>query len=108
MASICRGDTVSATAGAALTRLLPFSRPCLAGSSGPELSHLSSFLARKTDQRCQGRRPSIVSADALAVRQRRRYKTACQTCVGVWLSLVEHLVRDEGVADSNPATPTST
>src|SRR6266436_5263258 len=27
--------------------------------------------------------------------------------VGVWLSLVEHLVRDEGVAGSNPATPTS-
>jgi hypothetical protein len=26
--------------------------------------------------------------------------------VGVWLSLVEHLVRDEGVAGSNPATPT--
>jgi hypothetical protein len=24
----------------------------------------------------------------------------------VWLSLVEHLVRDEGVAGSNPATPT--
>jgi hypothetical protein len=28
--------------------------------------------------------------------------------VGVWLSLVEHLVRDEGVAGSNPATPTNT
>ncbi len=28
--------------------------------------------------------------------------------VGVWLSLVEHLVRDEGVAGSNPATPTRT
>src|SRR6185503_19634525 len=27
--------------------------------------------------------------------------------VGVWLSLVEHLVRDEGVAGSNPATPTT-
>src|SRR5258708_1827876 len=27
--------------------------------------------------------------------------------IGVWLSLVEHLVRDEGVAGSNPATPTS-
>ena len=26
---------------------------------------------------------------------------------GVWLSLVEHLVRDEGVAGSNPATPTN-
>ena len=26
--------------------------------------------------------------------------------VGVWLSLVEHRVRDAGVAGSNPATPT--
>ena len=26
--------------------------------------------------------------------------------VGVWLSLVEHYVRDVGVAGSNPATPT--
>ena len=27
---------------------------------------------------------------------------------GVWRSLVAHLVRDEGVAGSNPATPTTT
>ena len=27
-------------------------------------------------------------------------------CVGVWLSLVEHTVRDRGVAGSNPVTPT--
>ena len=27
--------------------------------------------------------------------------------VGVWLSLVEHRVRDAGVAGSNPATPTN-
>ncbi len=26
---------------------------------------------------------------------------------GVWLSLVEHLVWDQGVAGSNPVTPTS-
>ena len=26
-------------------------------------------------------------------------------CTGVWLSLVEHLVRDEGAAGSNPVTP---
>ncbi len=26
--------------------------------------------------------------------------------VGVWLSLVEHTVRDRGVAGSNPVTPT--
>jgi hypothetical protein len=25
----------------------------------------------------------------------------------VWLSLVEHLVRDEGVVGSNPITPTN-
>jgi hypothetical protein len=55
---------------------------------------------------------------ALAVERRRGYKTGCQrlsaacqrtaclSSVGVWLSLVEHLVRDEGVAGSNPATPT--
>ena len=29
------------------------------------------------------------------------------TCGGVWRSLVAHLVRDEGVAGSNPATPTN-
>ena len=40
----------------------------------------------------------------LAALQARHYKTGT---VGVWLSLVEHLVRDEGVAGSNPATPTS-
>ena len=27
-------------------------------------------------------------------------------CVGMWLSLVEHLVRDQGVAGSNPVIPT--
>jgi hypothetical protein len=27
--------------------------------------------------------------------------------IGVWLSLVEHLVRDEGVVGSNPITPTN-
>ena len=32
------------------------------------------------------------------------YKAPSQ--VGVWLSLVEHRVRDAGVAGSNPATPT--
>jgi hypothetical protein len=43
---------------------------------------------------------------ALAVQQRRGYKVGRQD-IGVWLSLVEHLVRDEGVAGSNPATPTN-
>ena len=27
-------------------------------------------------------------------------------CVGTWLSLVEHSVRDAGVAGSNPVVPT--
>src|SRR5262249_52637702 len=31
---------------------------------------------------------------------------AMRQCIGAWLSLVEHLVRDEGVAGSNPAAPT--
>jgi hypothetical protein len=28
-------------------------------------------------------------------------------CVGEWLSLVEHLVRDQGVGGSNPLSPTN-
>jgi hypothetical protein len=28
-------------------------------------------------------------------------------CVGEWLSLVEHLVRDQGVGGSNPLSPTT-
>ena len=62
----------------------------------------------------EARRSAFSCAAALAELAGRRsggYKTACQsrasTRVGVWLSLVEHLVRDEGVAGSNPATPTN-
>ncbi len=40
----------------------------------------------------------------LAARRTLLYKAPSQ--VGVWLSLVEHRVRDAGVAGSNPATPT--
>jgi hypothetical protein len=29
------------------------------------------------------------------------------TTVGEWLSLVEHLVRDQGVGGSNPLSPTN-
>jgi hypothetical protein len=38
----------------------------------------------------------------------KRDKLRAKGCavVGVWRSLVAHLVRDEGVAGSNPATPT--
>ena len=30
----------------------------------------------------------------------------CNTVIGEWLSLVEHLVRDQGVGGSNPLSPT--
>jgi hypothetical protein len=33
--------------------------------------------------------------------------TAQRHCVGEWLSLVEHLVRDQGVGGSNPLSPTN-
>ena len=38
--------------------------------------------------------------------QRRAASRRFENLVGVWLSLVEHRVRDAGVAGSNPATPT--
>jgi hypothetical protein len=34
-------------------------------------------------------------------------KAISRVLVGVWLSPVEHCVRDAGVAGSNPATPTN-
>jgi hypothetical protein len=37
--------------------------------------------------------------------QQRRFLNAC--IVGEWLSLVEHLVRDQGVGGSNPLSPTN-
>jgi hypothetical protein len=33
--------------------------------------------------------------------------SAWMACVGEWLSLVEHLVRDQGVGGSNPLSPTN-
>src|SRR5271169_3848866 len=33
--------------------------------------------------------------------------TVCNSSVGEWLSLVEHLVRDQGVGGSNPLSPTN-
>jgi hypothetical protein len=30
----------------------------------------------------------------------------CKAVIGEWLSLVEHLVRDQGVGGSNPLSPT--
>ena len=38
---------------------------------------------------------------------RRPFSSFISPHFGVWRSLVAHLVRDEGVAGSNPATPTS-
>lgn len=37
----------------------------------------------------------------------RGYEAFRRTYSGVWRSLVAHLVRDEGVVGSNPATPTT-
>ncbi len=36
----------------------------------------------------------------------RRALLSVRTLVGEWLSLVEHLVRDQGVGGSNPLSPT--
>src|SRR5262249_16856285 len=44
---------------------------------------------------------SEASADCI-----RRSKIKRLTSVGEWLSLVEHLVRDQGVGGSNPLSPT--
>ena len=44
--------------------------------------------------------------------QHRTFDVTCSrmkglTLVGEWLSLVEHLVRDQGVGGSNPLSPTN-
>jgi hypothetical protein len=50
-------------------------------------------------------RLASVSVHRLAAHKPLLYKAPSK--VGVWLSLVEHCVRDAGVAGSNPATPTN-
>ena len=35
------------------------------------------------------------------------FLVAARSAVGEWLSLVEHLVRDQGVGGSNPLSPTN-
>src|SRR3954452_10208904 len=50
------------------------------------------------------RRCNARSLGRLATQKPLLYKAPSK--VGVWLSLVEHRVRDAGVAGSNPATPT--
>ena len=53
-------------------------------------------------------RSSIESISAIrACLRRRKVDAISRPLVGVWLSPVEHRVRDAGVAGSNPATPTS-
>src|SRR6266581_4246896 len=42
-----------------------------------------------------------------AVKLLRRFDRFYFRCVGEWLSLVEHLVRDQGVGGSNPLSPTN-
>ena len=37
----------------------------------------------------------------------RRFSSHVSHTVGEWLSLVEHLVRDQGVGGSNPISPTN-
>ncbi len=37
----------------------------------------------------------------------RAFLVAARSAVGEWLSLVEHLVRDQGVGGSNPLSPTN-
>ena len=70
-------------------------RPRLpAGLAGGKISGVQA--------RCHGFK--IPPNRLLAVRETRRYKP--RLLVGVWLSPVEHCVRDAGVAGSNPATPT--
>jgi hypothetical protein len=55
---------------------------------------------------------STASVIICAVRQSAQAKGAQQfllrpSTVGEWLSLVEHLVRDQGVGGSNPLSPTN-
>ena len=40
-------------------------------------------------------------------RQAAPYDSLLQPMFGEWLSLVEHLVRDQGVGGSNPLSPTN-
>ncbi len=50
---------------------------------------------------------TLVEADSRGFRARQRPNdTLLQPMFGEWLSLVEHLVRDQGVGGSNPLSPT--
>ncbi len=59
------------------------------------------------------RRTAVYNLGNLAVSQSARDCARFTFCaarqnVGEWLSLVEHLVRDQGVGGSNPLSPTNT
>ena len=45
--------------------------------------------------------------DAAAIQARGERSDRVHASVGEWLSLVEHLVRDQGVGGSNPLSPTN-
>ena len=54
--------------------------------------------------------PRCYNLDAngkVRVRGRIDFLVAVRRLVGEWLSLVEHLVRDQGVGGSNPLSPTN-
>jgi hypothetical protein len=50
---------------------------------------------------------SITARKAAIVPALRCSSAQACTFVGEWLSLVEHLVRDQGVGGSNPLSPTN-
>ena len=60
----------------------------------PGLLQVLYFL---TESRCSG--PSGLRPS--------RFRSSSFDLVGAWLSLVEHLVRDQGVGGSNPLAPTN-
>src|ERR1700733_14342680 len=68
-----------------------------------------AVISRYTEGNSRNMEYRMLIADILRpVRQRELSSTAhTQEFVGEWLSLVEHLVRDQGVGGSNPLSPTN-
>ena len=52
--------------------------------------------------------PSTEYLGMLDTTEQLHRKSFAYRLVGAWLSLVEHLVRDQGVGGSNPLAPTNT
>ena len=69
-----------------------------------------SWTGRELDR---GSEPNRATAECYTVSVRVaallpwRPRIICHLLVGEWLSLVEHLVRDQGVGGSNPLSPTN-